>query len=160
MRVGVTGHQRLDDPEGWQWVADVMRRELAQLPVPLMAVTSLAIGADQLLARLVLDRGGTVYAVLPFAGIERSFSPSDLLAYRELVSGSSIEVLQTPGSEEDAYLAAGKRVVDASDIVFAVWNGRPAKGKGGTADVVAYARQRGRPLLHINPVTRRVIRVS
>jgi hypothetical protein len=160
MRVGVTGHQRLDDPEGWQWVADVMRHELAQLPVPLTAVTSLAIGADQLLARLVLDRGGTVYAVLPFAGIERSFSPSDLPAYRELVSRSSIEVLQTLGSDEDAYLAAGKRVVDDSDIVFAVWNGRPAKGKGGTADVVAYAKQRGRPVLHINPVTRRVIRTS
>jgi hypothetical protein len=109
---------------------------------------------------LVLESGGRVHAVLPFAGIERSFSPSDLPAYRELVSRSSIDVLQTPGSDEDAYLAAGKRVVDASDVIFAVWDGRAAKGKGGTADVVAYARQRGCPLIHINPLTRRVVRIS
>jgi len=73
--VGVTGHQRLDDPEAWPWVATAMREQLAALPPPLVAVTSLAVGADQLLARLVIERGGKIYAVLPFADIERSFSP-------------------------------------------------------------------------------------
>lgn len=158
MRVGVTGHQRLDDPDGWRWVAEVMRTEIEQLSPPLIAITSLAIGADQLLARLVLERGGTVHAILPFADIERSFSPHDLPVYRELLGRADVEVLTPAGSDEDAYLAAGIRVVDASDLLFAVWNGKPAKGKGGTADIVAYARRRGRPLVHINPVTRNVTR--
>jgi len=155
-RVGITGHQRLDDSNVWLWVASVLRDELARLRPPLVGVTSLAVGADQLLARLVLERGGTIHAVLPFADIERSFPPERVRAYRELARQASIEVLDTPGTDEDAYLAAGQRVVDLSDIVLAVWNGKRAKGKGGTADVVAYARRRGVPLVHIDPVSRTV----
>ncbi len=158
MRVGITGHQRLEDPEAWSWVARVIRDELAAIAPPLVAVTSLALGADQLLARLALARGGTIYAVLPFADIERSFSPEDVSAYRELARQATVEVLAAPGMDEDAYLAAGKRVVELSDLVLAVWNGKPAKGKGGTADVVAYAISRGVPLTHINPISRTVRR--
>lgn len=97
-----------------------------------------------------------VHAILPFADIERSFSLADVLVYRKLAKQATVEVLETPGTDEDAYLAAGHRVVDQSDIVLAVWNGRPAKGKGGTADVVGYAIRRGVHLIHINPETRTV----
>jgi hypothetical protein len=133
-----------------------MSHELARITPPLVAVTSLAVGADQLLARLVLERKGVIHAVLPFADIERSFSPEYLPAYRELVKQATVEVLNTPGTDEDAYLAAGQRVVDLSEIMLAVWNGKPAKGKGGTADVVAYAVRRGVPLVHIDPMSRTV----
>lgn len=156
MRVGITGHQRLDDPEVWPWVARVMRDEVAKVAPPLVGVTSLAVGADQLLARLVLERGGTIHVVLPFADIERSFSPEHVPAYRELARQATVEVLATPGTDEDAYFAAGQRVVELSDIVLAVWNGEPAKGKGGTANVVAYAIRRGVPLIHIDPISRTV----
>ena len=156
MRVGITGHQRLDDLKAWVWVARVMRHELAKVARPLIGVTSLAVGADQLLARLVLEEGGTIHVVLPFADIERTFSPEDVPAYRKLVGSAMVEVLDTHGTDEDAYLAAGQRVVELSDIVLAVWNGEPAKGKGGTADVVAYAIRRGIPLIHINPISRTV----
>jgi hypothetical protein len=156
MRVGITGHQQLDDPEAWPWVAGVLRAELARVAPPLVGVTSLAVGADQLFARLVLECDGTIHAVLPFADIERSFEPEHVPAYRELAKQATVEVLETPGTDEDAYLAAGQRVVDLSDIVMAVWNGNPAKGKGGTADVVAYAIRRGVPLIHIDPVSRTV----
>lgn len=159
MRVGITGHQRLEDPEGWPWVAGVMREELARVAPPLVGVTSLAVGADQLLAQLILERGGTIHAVLPFADIERSFAPEDVSAYRQLARQATIEVLDTPGTDEDAYLAAGQRVVEMSNLILAVWNGKPAKGKGGTADVVAYARRRGVPLIHIDPVARTVRRL-
>ena len=156
MRVGITGHQQLDDPKAWPWVAGVLRAELARVAPPLVGVTSLAVGADQLFARLVLERDGTIHAVLPFADIERSFSHDQVPAYRELAKQATVEVLETPGTDEDAYLAAGQRVVDLSDIVLAVWNGNPAKGKGGTADVVAYAIRRGVPLIHIDPVSRTI----
>lgn len=159
-RVGITGHQRLDDPEAWPWVAATLREQLAAMKPPLIAVTSLAVGADQLLARLVIECGGRIYAVLPFAGIERSFSPEQLPAYHELADQAIFEVLETPGTEEDSYLAAGQRVVELSDIMLAVWNGKAAKGKGGTADVVAYAIHRGVPLVHIDPVSRTVQRTG
>ncbi|HWY70335.1 MAG TPA: hypothetical protein VNX88_16825 [Terriglobales bacterium] len=161
-RVGVTGHQRLDEPKAWSWVATTMRAELARMTPPLTALTSLAIGADQLLARLVLEAGGKIHAVLPFADIERSFSIQDLSAYRELARQATLEVLHKPKTDEDedAYLAAGHRVVDLSDIVIAVWDGKTAKGKGGTADIVGYALRRGTPLIHIDPILRTVQRLE
>src|ERR1700681_2389953 len=97
-RVGITGHQRLKNSAAWTWVASIMRRELAKLQRPLVGVTSLAIGADQLLAKLVLESGGTIYAVLPYVDIERSFSAEDIPAYRDLVSQARVEVLKTPGT--------------------------------------------------------------
>jgi hypothetical protein len=160
MRVGITGHQRLENQKAWAWVERVMRAELGRLPPPLVGVTSLAAGADQLLAQLVLELGGTIHAVLPFANIERSFSPSDLPVYRKLVTQATLEVLNIPGTDEDAYLAAGYRVVELSELLLAVWNGKAAKGKGGTADVVAQARRRGLRLIHINPVSCTVRQLS
>ena len=151
-RVGVTGHQYLEAEVDWTWVAGAMREQLTKVEPPLMGVTSLAIGADQLLARLVLDLGGTIQAVLPF--VERSLSADEVHSYRELVRHATVEVLQVQGSDEDCYLAAGHRVVELSDLMLAVWDGAPAKGKGGTADVVGYAIRRGVPLIQINPVSR------
>jgi hypothetical protein len=33
-----------------------------------------------------------------------------------------------------------------AEVLIAVWDGLPARGLGGTADVVAYAKQCGRPV--------------
>jgi hypothetical protein len=52
---------------------------------------------------------------------------------------------------EDAYLAAGKHIVDRAGLLVALWNGKPAAGKGGTGDIVAYARSQGRPVVHVHP---------
>jgi hypothetical protein len=159
-RIGITGHQRLEDPAAWSWVEDAVGRELDAVTGPLVVVTSLAIGADQLVARLGAARGATVHAVLPFADIERTFAPGDLPAYRQLVGQASLEILRTPGTDEDAYLAAGRRVAELSDVMIAVWDAKPAKGKGGTADVVAFAVASGVPVVHINPVDRTVTRLE
>lgn len=155
-RVGITGHQRLDNSDTWPWVETAIRNELTKLPPPLTGITSLAIGADQLLARVVLDLGGRIHAVLPFLDIERSFSPVDVMRYRELVERATVEVLEVNGADEDAYLAAGQRVVDLSDCMIALWDRKPAKGKGGTGDIVAYALHKGVPVIHIDPTSRAV----
>ena len=57
-------------------------------------------------------------------------------------------------TREDAYLAAGHAVVDDADVVLALWDGRPARGRGGTAEVVEYARSLGRPLVWIDVARR------
>jgi hypothetical protein len=159
-RVGVTGHQRLEDFAAWAWVEEAVVHELDALHQPVVVITSLAAGADQLIARLGAVRGATVHAVLPFAGIERTFAPEDLSEYRRLVNQASVEILRTPGTDEDAYLAAGRRVVELSDVMIAVWDAKPAKGKGGTADIVPYAVAFGVPVVHINPADRTVTRLQ
>jgi hypothetical protein len=137
-------------------VEQAIDETLDEMSAPLIAVTSLAIGADQLLARRVLARGGRIHAVLPFRDIDRTFADDSLAAYQHLIGRAVVEVLDTDGTDEDAYLAAGKRVVDLAEVMIAVWDGRPAKGKGGTADIVRYTTDRKVPLVHIDPARRTV----
>jgi hypothetical protein len=54
-------------------------------------------------------------------------------------------VVDFEASAEEAHLAARQAVVGRSELVVAVWDGAPARRLGGTADVVAYARERGVP---------------
>lgn len=153
VKIGVTGHQRLDDTSQWPWVETEMTRLLSDAPKPLTGLTSLAIGADQLFAEVVLRRGGVLAVVLPFARYELTFDDGpDRERFRHLVErASSVEVLEPTGSQQEAYLSAGKRVVDESDWVLAIWDGKPAAGLGGTADIVGYALSRKKHVIHMDP---------
>ncbi len=42
-------------------------------------------------------------------------------------------------------------MLDRADELWAVWDGEPARGPGGTADVVAHARGRGVPVRVVWP---------
>jgi hypothetical protein len=48
-------------------------------------------------------------------------------------------------------MAASEHVLDTVDALVAVWDGRPARDYGGTADVVAAARERGLPVTVVWP---------
>ncbi len=156
MRVGVTGHQRLEDPEAWVWVSSVIDEELAKVPPPLVGVTSLAVGADQVFAQVLIRHRGALEAIIPFPEYEERFARGhDRNAYRRLLEQAvrSI-VLPRVGSDEDSYYAAGRFVVDSTDLLLAVWDGAPAKGLGGTGDVVHYAEQAGKPVVRVDPIKR------
>ncbi len=75
--------------------------------------------------------------------------------FRELTAGHRLLCLRhTPIPEEgraqaleDAYWASGEWVVRRCDILFALWDGKPSKGRGGTSYVVEFARNLGRPIV-------------
>ena len=46
-----------------------------------------------------------------------------------------------------------------SPTPIAVWNGLPAKGLGGTGDIVSYAKQLGVPVIHLALVTREIFKL-
>ena len=158
MKIGITGHQRLKDALRWDWIKQEFDRFLSSIAPPLIGITSLAIGADQLFAEAVLARGGSIEVIVPFADYEFTFSAGhDREEYlRLLASASKRQVLEKHGSDEEAYLAAGQCVVDQSQLLLAVWDGTPAAGIGGTGDVVKYALQQGSKLIHLNPVTQEI----
>ena len=157
-RVGITGHQRLSSSADWQWVEEAIKNGLAALAGNLMGFSSLALGADQRFAEIVLKRGGALTVIVPFADYETKFAEgADRDSYKRLlVQASVVEVLQSAGSNREAYFRAGKQVVNRSELLIAVWDGKLAAGLGGTADVVGYARQCGKPLIHLDPVNRTV----
>ena len=153
MRVGITGHQRLKEPAHWSWVRQEIDQLLVRLPLPVIGISSLAAGADQLFANAILKQRCLLEVVIPFAGYESTFSEDrDRQEFHRLLKLSiKSETLERHGTDEEAYFAAGKRVVDLSDVVVAVWDGKPAAGLGGTGDAVKYASQQGKRIVHLNP---------
>lgn len=153
MNVGITGHQRLENQANWDDVAKKINANLSRCGEHIVGITSLAIGADQVFAHAVLEHGGSLHVVVPFEGYETKFSEGHARDAYELLlaKASTIEVLEKSSTEEFAYLAAGKKVVDLADEIIAVWNGKPAAGLGGTADIVDYAHSIGKPVTVITP---------
>jgi hypothetical protein len=117
-----------------------------------VGVSCLADGADAVFARAVLDAGGSLVAVLPASEYRESLPEDYRPVYDELLARAG-RVVRLPYVTPDphAYMEAGKRMVDESDSLLAVWDGRPGRGPGGTADVVAYARSRGVPVTVLWP---------
>jgi hypothetical protein len=144
MRIGVTGHQDIP-AEALEYVTHGINEVLDGVKDGLVGVASLAAGADQIFASLVLERGGRLEIILPSSGYETTFlRPENLSRFHSLLArATTVERLSFAEPSEEAYLAAGCRVVDRSEVLLAVWDGEPAKGKGGTGDIVEYAKSRG-----------------
>ncbi len=156
--VGITGHQ---DREGldWAFVEVEINRALETIPRPFDGLSSLAVGADQLFARAVLKTGGALVSVIPAHDYETTFQGQDRLAYLELLHRSALVELPPETGGQQAFFRAGRWIVDNANQMIAVWDGQPSQGLGGTADVVDYARLKGRPCLHINPFERSVVQL-
>jgi hypothetical protein len=160
--VGITGHRSLPDESMWPWVAREIDGVLADSNGSLVGVTGLAAGADSVFADVVLARDGALHVVLAFAGFEQSLaSDAERTRFDELLArASEVETLAVAGTEDDAYLAEGRRVVALSQLLVAVWDGEPARGIGGTADVVEEALRTSTPVAHLDPLRRRVTRLG
>ncbi|AYG83784.1 hypothetical protein DWB77_05985 [Streptomyces hundungensis] len=146
-RIGVTGHRDIP-PDAVEEIRDRLRAVLCDHDGSLEALSSLATGADQLFASIALDCGASLTVVIPSGDYERGFAnAAELARYRGLKRRASQEVaLDYPHSTDEAYYAAGAYIADHCDRLVAVWDGLPARGLGGTGDIVQYARGLGRPV--------------
>lgn len=100
-----------------------------------------------------MKAGGKLYIVVPCHGYEETFSDqANLDCFLDLLKkADNVETLDYPEPSEEAFLEAGCRIVDLSELLIAVWDGKVAKGKGGTADIVGYAREHGREVVVLWP---------
>jgi len=142
--LGVTGHQSIPNAARY-YVASHLEELLRRQSKPLIGWSALAAGADQLFADLVLQAGGRLHVLIPARGYEETFSGSaDEQHFRSLLTRATVvERLHHAEPSETAFLDAGRRIVERVEALVAVWDGEPARGTGGTADVVAYARDLG-----------------
>jgi hypothetical protein len=140
--VGFTGHRHLKNPEA---VAAALREELADLKKgrgELIAISSIAVGADTLFAREVLKAGIKWVVLLPTTEelFQHDFTPEEWAVAKSLMQQAA-ERRPLPGTERpQIYVDVGKATVDQADCLIAVWDGLPAQGPGGTAEIVDYAQ--------------------
>ncbi len=151
-----------------------------QTPINWVVVSPLAKGADRIVAEAVLElpvkagaptppstRPPQLEVILPFPLDEyrKDFKTADDLAefedlLRRAGDAAAITVLNEDFAESQhadardarnaCYESVGRSVVEASEILIAVWNGRPASGRGGTAEIARYAVDAGRCVIWID----------
>jgi hypothetical protein len=163
LRVGVTGHRparlgNADFPALRRRVCEVLAAiSRAADGAQLTVISPLAEGADRVVARAAIDSGYALRCVLPFARDDyaRDFptaaSRAEFAALMQLAAGVvELDGLHGTPQERDAgYSAAGVYTVRHADVMIAIWDGRQARGNGGTGDVVALALASGIPVVWI-----------
>jgi hypothetical protein len=133
----------------------------------LVAVSSVAIGADLLFVEEAARLKIPWMAVLPFPQ-EYFFNEKDFpdreereMARQRFAQAADCEVIRIPRDRDEAvepswrrtsFADAGFKCVDECDVFVAVFHETNESAKpGGTAEVLAYARARERPILIIDP---------
>ncbi len=159
---GFTGHRHVSDAKR---IAAALRTALTQLRTETagewIALSSIAAGSDSLFAEVATEFGLSWHVVLPLPPTEfkKDFPAEDWKRVEALLPKAEIvRVSAEAEARDDAYLDCGMETVNGCDVLLAVWDGAPARGKGGTAEVIAYARELGRPLLIIDAATAEIRR--
>lgn len=162
VRIGVTGHRTLSNPDVIRHrineVLDSLNERLSKTPHEYRVISPLAEGADRLVAECVLARKGKLDVVLPMPKDEyvETFSETRRLELIEeferlLSQADEMTTLSKAASRKEAYMQVGRYVVENCDVLIAIWDGKKARGKGGTAEIVRFARERDVPLFWISP---------
>lgn len=154
--LGVTGHRILTDlaplTEAVDRVLTAMERDLGD--APLRVLSPLAQGGDQLVAARALARGADLIVPLPLPldAYRDTFTTEEALHTFDQLLTQAQQVLPLPpaGSLEEAYTACGIYILEHCDVLIALWDGLPAQGPGGTAEVVQHARAHSLPLAWIH----------
>lgn len=160
--VGFSGHRQLADPAATARAVAAALQELRQATQgEWIALSSVAEGADTIFVTQARALGLSWHAILPLPAAEfaRDFAADAWAGARALLdTAEHVRVIMENGSREDAYLDAGMETVNGSDVLLAIWDGQPARGKGGTAQVINYARALERPLLLVDATTHEIRR--
>ncbi len=161
--IGITGHRTVPNEEIiLNKIKNVIHNISKSINSPLTVISPIAEGSDRLVAEEILSFDNNInknklIVVLPFKkenymnDFKTNESKEEFLTLFN--QAEEIITLSNSSSRKDAYLQVGKYVVDKSDVLIAIWDGLPSRGKGGTAEIVDYARENKKPLYWINSVT-------
>ena len=158
--LGFTGHRQLkNEPAITRVMNEILTGLRAETGVEWLALSSVAAGSDILFAKSALAHGMGWEAVLPLppAEFRRDFAEPEWREVEMLLGEAEhVRVISERGQREDAYLDGGMETVNHCDVLLAVWDGEPSRGRGGTAEIVAYARELNRPLIIVDATTNAV----
>ena len=170
LRIGVTGHRKLSYESAIAEAVDKLVTSIDQLignpedvPVEWCFISPLAKGSDRIVAKSILKKKSARLEVLtPFHLDEyrKDFTdPDDLREFNDLLQKADPPLTESnvrhshsanTTHRSSGYLPVGRKVVDACEILIAIWDGKPSRGNGGTSEIVSYALERGRTILRID----------
>jgi len=175
LRVGIVGHRRdrldqADPPILAEVLGSILLaiRESAQSfqknhpllflqkPLSLRLISPLAEGADRMAAAKALELGYQLQSPMPYDQVEyeKDFTPASQTEFHHLIdrAGSPVR-FELDGDRDnpaEAYGAAGRVVLNQSDILIAAWDGRWLGKRGGTEDLLRAALGYHVPVLWVD----------
>jgi hypothetical protein len=160
--IGVSGHRFLADVEIIQQGVAVALHKITPYfsNRDLICLTSLAEGADRLVAKIILGfQNGKIWVALPFTADQYCMDFHSLQSKQEfqalLDQATQIEIMPATTTRELAYLSVGKYVLDHCDVLFAIWDGKNSQGQGGTGEIVTMARLLNKPIAWVHAGNRK-----
>jgi len=159
--VGVSGHRDLTDLAA---VSNAVDKALNKILTTfggnsLQVISPLVEGADRVVAwRSMANYSVHLVVPLPLEMSDYMLDFKSISSKAEFITllEQADQIIELPAEDtrEACYLAAGMYTLDHSDVLIAVWDGEPARGIGGTAEIVVEARRRGMPLAWVQVAER------
>lgn len=160
-----TGHRPKSFPWKYNEAAPgcVLLKEVLAKQIKLLAdrgvtdwLSGMAQGVDLWCAQIVLDLRKEnpalkLHCVLPCRGQESKWAASAQERYRSILAQANEVIYVGKEYSQDCMLERNRWLVEHSSILLAVYNGSFRSGTGAT---VRYARQLGRNIYIIDPITR------
>jgi len=156
--VGISGHHDLFPEdlavyrERLKHFFDTLRQRYPSTPIQVMS--SLAVGADRLVAELALQHGFELIVPLPLPEAEylkdfpdsvdeyrrlRDAAPAQNVFVLPLAEGNTVDNISAPGQHRDLqYAQVGAYIALHCHILIALWDGTNNRYVGGTAHVVEF----------------------
>jgi hypothetical protein len=126
-------------------------------------ISPLAEGADRLAARTAHAQCWALAVPMPFhrEDYEWDFKTKESFdEFRMMLSWAGGDTLELDGARDDpandrydearSYEAVGRLIVRNCDLLIAIWDGKPGRGRGGTADTMQFAAESGPPVWWIH----------
>lgn len=122
-------------------------------------LTCLAEGVSQRLARVALEKGFAIGAIIPCRGYGAEMQTNDRELYEWLRSKAKLQIyVENSDCGPEAIAIATRRMLDMADTVIAIWDGDVyAQEDDEVSPAIEYAMQTHRDLIFINPLTLDVI---
>jgi len=147
MRIAVTGHRRASNLGKFANLRGRMREKLVELS-PELLISGMAIGVDQIAARVAIEMGIPVWACIPCLGQDSVWSEGMRRQWRQILERCERVTIVTEQAYHPRLMQVRNEfMVDNADEVLAVFDGTP----GGTANCIRYATERGVKIHFIRP---------
>src|SRR5580700_2273200 len=154
LAIGFTGHRKLpDEAKCRQAIRKVLLDWIDKVPGVVYGVTSAAAGGDLLFAETCIELNLPIRVFLPLPKEQfRNDFDEPAWARAECVFKNALSVEVTGAGEKltERYYECGIETVQQSQLLIALWDGGPSHGLCGTADMVHFAREQGRPVVWIH----------
>lgn len=167
--VGFTGHRTGYDESfihpALKSALEDLQKRAAAAGGEIELYASVAEGSDTLCVEVARELGIPVHLLLPLPQAEfaKDFSsPEAWVRSRRQIElaqqkpgRDSLRVAMGDMTRPECYYEQGMQILEAVDVLIALWDGEKARGLGGTEQIVTQAKQLGRsmPLVILDPQT-------